>query len=186
MFERFTESARGVVIGAVTHAERLDAEQVTEEHLLLALMDTEGGRASFAFAALGIDRQRDAVAASLADARRRGGMSKAEASALADMGIDVDAIVAKVEETHGEGALGGRKSGRFRRGLLKGHRPFASGAKKAIEQSLRVAIGRGDHHIGDEHLLLALTARPGVVSDVLGEYGAGYGEVERAMFGGVK
>ncbi|MGW7413609.1 Clp protease N-terminal domain-containing protein [Streptomyces sp. NPDC054863] len=186
MFERFTDNARGVVTGAVAHAERQDAQQVTEEHLLLALLDTEGGRASFAFAALGIDRQRDAVAASLADARRRGGMSKAEASALADIGIDVDAIVSKVEEAHGEGALGGGKGGRAKWGLLKGHRPFTPGAKKIIEQSLRVALGRGDKHIGDEHLLLALTARPGVVADVLGEYGAGYGEVERAMFGGVK
>lgn len=51
-------------------------------------------------------------------------------------------------------------------------------------KSLRIAAGRGDRHIGGEHLLLALTARPGVVADVLAEHGATYEAVERVVFGG--
>lgn len=184
MFERFTENARGVVTGSLHQAERQNATHITEEHLLLALMEVEGGRAAFAFASLGIDRQREAVVDALAQARRRGGMSQAETDALADIGIDVDAIVTKVEEAHGEGALGGPpRKGWWR---PKGHRPFTTGAKKVVEQSLRVALGRGDKFIGEEHLLLALTVRPGAVAEVLAEFGAGYGEVERAMYGTAK
>ncbi|CAM5726826.1 hypothetical protein SBADM41S_09146 [Streptomyces badius] len=41
-----------------------------------------------------------------------------------------------------------------------------------LENSLRVALGRGDRFIGEEHLLLALTAKPGSVADVLAEHGA--------------
>lgn len=182
MFERFTKSARGVVKGAAGQAQRAGADSVTEEHMLLALLDQDGTRSSLAFASLGIAGHREAVARSLADARRRGGLSKADQEALAGIGIDVTEIVSKVEETHGEGAL---QSGRgARRGLLTGHRPFTPQAKAILEKSLRVALGRGDRHIGDEHLLLALTAQPGAVADVLTEYGATYTAVERALSGG--
>ncbi|GHC76679.1 peptidase [Streptomyces finlayi] len=191
MFERFTESARRTVTGAVAQAERLDHPEITEEHLLLALLDQAEGRAYFAFTALGVRDRRAEVESALADARRRGGLSKSETDALADLGIDVDAIVRRVEEAHGPGALGagaaepepaGRARGRRRRALLD-HRPFTAGAKKTLEQSLKVALGRGDKYIGEEHLLLALAVRPGVVSEVLTDFGAGYGEVERVMFG---
>ncbi|MGW0547163.1 Clp protease N-terminal domain-containing protein [Streptomyces altiplanensis] len=179
MFERFTKSARGVVKGAVTRAERADADSVTEEHLLLALLDQEGTRSSSVFTSLGIAGRREAVTRALAEARRRGGLSKADQEALAGIGIDVMEIVSKVEETHGEGAM---QAGRGpRRGLLTGRRPFTRQAKGILEKSLRVALGRGDRHIGDEHLLLALTAQPGPVADVLTEYGATYGAVERAL-----
>ncbi|MFD5103579.1 Clp protease N-terminal domain-containing protein [Streptomyces albidochromogenes] len=181
MFERFTKSARGVVKGAVVQAQRAGADAVTEEHLLLALLDQEGTRSSFAFAALGIAGRRGAVADALAHVRRRGGLSKADEEALAGIGIDVTEIVSKVEQTHGEGAM---RSGRgARRGRLTGHRPFTRQAKGVLENALRVALGRGDRHIGDEHLLLALTTQPGAVADVLTEYGATYGALERALFG---
>ncbi|MFJ6695555.1 Clp protease N-terminal domain-containing protein [Streptomyces sp. NPDC091272] len=198
MFERFTESARRTVTGAVEQAERLDSPEITEEHLLLSLLETAEGRALFALTALGVRDRREEVAQALAAARRRGGLSKAETDALADLGIDVDAIVRKVEETHGEGAMANsptgagvpdlepaRSRGRRRRKLLD-HRPFTPEAKKVLEQSLRVALGRGDKHIGEEHLLLALAVRPGVVSEVLTDFGAGYGEVERVMYGGAE
>ncbi|MFD8964482.1 Clp protease N-terminal domain-containing protein [Streptomyces sp. NPDC059568] len=181
MFERFTEGARGVVTGAVGHSERMAADSVTEEHMLLALLDQEGTRASFAFAALGIRDRRAAVEQALADARRQGGLSKADTDALADIGIDVGRIVSKVEETHGEGAMrAGETTGRPRR-WWPGHRPLAPGPKRALERSLRIAVGRGDRHIGDEHLLLALAARPGVVSEVLADHGATYTTLERTM-----
>lgn len=106
MFERFTKGARATVGGAVAHAERTGADTVSEECLLLALLDQEGGRAPFALAALGLTDRRESVEAALADARRRGGMTRADADALADIGIDLGAIVSRVEETHGEGALG--------------------------------------------------------------------------------
>ncbi|MFC5799282.1 Clp protease N-terminal domain-containing protein [Streptomyces formicae] len=192
MFERFTKDARAVVTGAVAQAERAGADSVTDEHLLLSLLDLDGGCVALAFGALGVTDRRASLESALADARRRGGMTKAETEALAGLGIDVDEVVARVEETHGVGALagGGRGSGRSGgtggtgrgRLALSGHRPFTPGAKKVIEQSLRVALGRKDRSIGAEHLLLALAARPGIVAEALAEHGATYGALERVMF----
>ncbi|MFF5769486.1 Clp protease N-terminal domain-containing protein [Streptomyces californicus] len=181
MFERFTRDARATVKGAVVRAESVGADAVTEEHLLLALLDQEGGRASFALSALGLRDRRASLDAAFTEARRRGGLTRADTDALAGLGIDVGAIVSRVEGAHGEGALATGRGGR--RWWWSGHRPFTQGAKAVLENALRVALGRGDRFIGGEHLLLALAAKPGVVADVLTEHGATYGAVHRAMYG---
>ncbi|MGC5529360.1 Clp protease N-terminal domain-containing protein [Streptomyces sp. SR-10] len=180
MFERFTRGARATVKGAVAQAERAGADSVTEEHLLLALLEQEGGRTSFAVTALGLHDRRASLDAAFAEARRRGGLTRADTDALADIGIDIGAIVSRVEGAHGEGALAAGRGGRR---WWSGHRPFTPGAKTVLENSLRVALGRGDRFIGEEHLLLALTAKPGVVADVLAEHGATYATVQRALYG---
>ncbi|MFD8710705.1 Clp protease N-terminal domain-containing protein [Streptomyces anulatus] len=180
MFERFTRGARAAVKGAVAQAERAGADSVTEEHLLLALLEQEGGRTSFAVTALGLHGRRASLDAAFAEARRRGGLTRADTDALADIGIDIGAIVSRVEGAHGEGALAAGRTGRR---WWSGHRPFTPGAKTVLENSLRVALGRGDRFIGEEHLLLALTAKPGVVADVLAEHGATYAAVQRALYG---
>lgn len=108
MFERFTKDAREVVTGSVEHSERACADSTTEEHLLLATLDQEGTRTSFAFASLGITDRRGSVENALADARRRGGLSKADEEALAGLGIDVAEIVSKGRaDARGGGAAGG-------------------------------------------------------------------------------
>ncbi|EST29320.1 Clp protease N-terminal domain-containing protein [Streptomyces niveus] len=180
MFERFTKGARAVVTGAVAEAERTASPRITDEHMLLALLDSQGTRSAFAFASLGILDRRASVEAELANARRRGGMTRADTAALAEIGIDVEQIASKVEQTHGEGAMG---AGRTAKRGWTSHKKFTPAAKKTLEQSLRVALGRGDKEISDGHILLALTARPGVVSDVLADHGGTYGAVERALFG---
>ncbi|MFE4688541.1 Clp protease N-terminal domain-containing protein [Streptomyces sp. NPDC056749] len=180
MFERFTKGARATVTGAVTHAERAQADSVTEEHLLLSLLDRRGSRASFAVAALGLVDRRASMEAALAEARRRGGLTKADTEALAGIGIDITEILARVEGVHGEGVLAGAPGNRRR---WSGRRPFTGGAKGILEKSLRIALGRRDRFIGEEHLLLALTACPGTVADALAENGATYATVERALYG---
>ncbi|MFI1179714.1 Clp protease N-terminal domain-containing protein [Streptomyces sp. NPDC020799] len=179
MFEKFTSSARAVVEGAVKHSERTGAEAVTEEHLLLSLLDAADTRASSALTALGLDRRREALEGALGEARRRGGLSRTDAQALAGLGIDVAEIVARVEGTHGRGALATLR--RPRRWRPAGHRPFTRDAKAVLERSLRAALARRERHIGDEHILLALATGPGVVADILTEYGASLPEVERAL-----
>ncbi|MGV9563973.1 Clp protease N-terminal domain-containing protein [Streptomyces sp. NPDC003480] len=181
MFERFTKDARAVVAGAVGHCERAGEERVDEAHLLLALLDREGSRAAFALASLGLAGRRDAVERDLAEARRRGGLSRADADALAGLGIDLTEIVSRVEEAHGEGALTASRRGGMRR---MGRRPFTRGVKDLLTRSLRTALAHGDRHIGDEHLLLALTIRPGVPSEVLADHGVTYTGVERVLWGG--
>ncbi|MDT0494592.1 Clp protease N-terminal domain-containing protein [Streptomyces griseus] len=180
MFERFTRGARANVKGAVAEAERVGAGSVTEEHLFLALLDQKGDRASFAVASLGLLRRRASLEASFAEARRRGGLTKAETDALAGIGIDVGAIVDRVEGAHGEGALAADRSSRR---WWSGHRAFTPGAKSILEKSLRIALGRGDRFIGQEHLLLALTATPGTVADTLAEHGVTHTAVHHALYG---
>ncbi|MCK8677389.1 Clp protease N-terminal domain-containing protein [Streptomyces lichenis] len=183
MFERFTEAARTVVKAAVERAERAGAGSVTEEHLLLALLDLEGTPSAAALDRLGVAARRDQVVAALAEAARRAGLTRADAEALAGLGIDVAEIVSRVEAVHGTGALRGDR--RVRRRLGGGGR-LTTEAKGVLERSLRVALGRGDRYIGDEHLLLALAARPGPVADVLAEQGATYGALERALAKGAE
>ncbi|MGW4836007.1 Clp protease N-terminal domain-containing protein [Streptomyces globisporus] len=180
MFERFTRGARATVKGAVAQAERAGASSVTEEHLLLALLEQEGGRVAFAVTALGLHDRRASLDAAFAEARRRGGLTKADTDALAGIGIDLGAIVSRVEGAHGEGALDADRRGRR---WWSGRRPFTPGAKTVLENALRVALGRGDRFIGEEHLLLALTAKPGVVADVLAGHGATCTAVQRALYG---
>lgn len=184
MFERFTKDARAVVLGAVDHAERARAGEVTEEHLLLSLLDRKASRASFALAALGLDagERRDSVERALAEARRRGGLSRADTDALSGLGIDLSQIVSRVEEAHGAGALESGGGGRRRR-RLSGHRPFTRDAKDVLTRSLRTAHAHRDRHIGDEHLLLALTTRPGVPAEVLADHGVTYEALERVLYG---
>jgi ATP-dependent Clp protease ATP-binding subunit ClpA len=165
MFERFTDSARGVVRGAVGKGE--DAGAVAPEHLLLALLERPGtGTAVLA----DLDVDRDAVAEAVRERHRRGGLSRADAEALADLGIDVDAVVAAVEREHGPGAMapsGGRR--RF-------HTPFTAEAKRVLEQSLREALDLRDKHIGDEHILLAL-----LVLGAEAEVGVSYTDVRARL-----
>ncbi|MEU0332579.1 Clp protease N-terminal domain-containing protein [Streptomyces sp. NPDC006193] len=181
MFERFTRDAREVVRGAVEHCSRAGSPSVGPEHLLQALLDREGSRASFALAALGLAERRESVRAALAEARRRAGLSRAEADALAGLGIDVAEIVSRVEEVHGAGAMSGDGE---ERGRWPGRGPrFGRGTKDVLEQSLRVALAHRDRHIGDEHLLLALTALRGVTAEVLADHGVTYASVTRVLYG---
>lgn len=184
MFERFRQDARDTVVGAVAEARRTGADTVTEEHLLLALL----GRG--ALDPLGVDRA--AMAADLAAARRRGGMSRADEAALAGLGIDLTAIVSRVEEAHGEGVLAAAaprrrtlgsslRSALGRPELKSRHVPFAQGAKKALEKSLRISLGRHDGHIATLHLLLALLSLPGTAAEVLADHGVTYAAAEAAL-----
>ncbi|MET9606290.1 Clp protease N-terminal domain-containing protein [Streptomyces sp. NPDC006512] len=184
MFERFTRDARDAVSGAVAEARQAGAATVAEEHLLLSLL-TRG-----ALDPLGVDRE--AVTAALAESRRRGGMSRADEEALAGLGIDLGAIVSRFEETHGAGALsapaprrktlaGSLRSALGRPAPEQRHVPFTGGAKKVLEQSLRISMGRKDRHIGTLHLLLALLSRPGTVAEVLADHGVTYATAERGL-----
>ncbi|MEU6401251.1 Clp protease N-terminal domain-containing protein [Streptomyces sp. NPDC046985] len=180
MFERFTQDARSVVRGAVGHAEDSGARVVDAEHLLLALLDREASRASFALAALGLDRHKDAVRGELRAARRRAGLSRAETDALAGLGIDVSEIVSRVEEAHGVGAMSGDRPGK---GWWTGRRAFGRGAKETLEGALRAAVSLHDRHIGDEHILLALTARPGLPAEILADHGVTHAALTRVLHG---
>ncbi|OIJ67008.1 Clp protease N-terminal domain-containing protein [Streptomyces mangrovisoli] len=182
MFERFTKDARAVVDGAMQHAERAGAPALDAEHLLLAVLDREGSRASFALAALGLADRKDSVARAVTESRRRAGLSRAEADALAGLGIDVLEIVSRIEEAHGVGAMSGDHADQG--GRTFGRRSFSRSAKHVLERAVRQAVARRDRHVGDEHLLLALTVLPGVPAEVLADHGVTHESLTRVLGAG--
>ena len=92
-------------------------------------------------------------------------MGAEDAAALRTIGIDLDAVLARIEESFGPEALRAQapepKRGLLRRGRRgRRGRPsvlrFTPRAKKILGLALREAIRLGDNAIGSEHLLLGL------------------------------
>ncbi|HEY2059862.1 MAG TPA: Clp protease N-terminal domain-containing protein [Amycolatopsis sp.] len=174
MFERFTIDARMAVVEAQIVARELGSREISPQDVFAGLARTENGDARRLLEQLGVSQAE--LLAELERIRRRGGISDADVEALTEFGIDVDQIVERIEQTHGEGALaGGGKRGR------RGHIPFTGEAKKTLELSLREAVKLGDKHLGQEHMLLALVQQKGAVADLLAARGVDYLSVRRAV-----
>jgi ATP-dependent Clp protease ATP-binding subunit ClpA len=161
MFERFTDQARDVVIHAREEARRLGHDYIGTEHLLLALLDPSGGATAAVLADAGVDAAvvRDAVRRHLAQPRTP--LTAEDAEVLKSIGIDLERVLGRLEETLGAGAL--TPSTRRRRRLFRrrppvrgGHVPFTARAKKVLELSLREALALRHGYIGSEHILLGL------------------------------
>ena len=142
MFERFTDEARQVVVGAQEEARRLRADQVSPVHLLLALAggDGPGGRL---LQAAGLDADR------LRAAARRSG-DPLDADALAALGVDLEQVRAAAEAAFGPGALDPPPTG--------GHISFAGGSKRSLEEALRSAVRRRSRRLDSGHLLAGVLA----------------------------
>ncbi|MBT8224014.1 MAG: Clp protease [Dactylosporangium sp.] len=174
MFERFTDQARSVIVSAQDQAARLHHRHIGTEHLLLALLITgDVARTVLTEAGVDTERVRDDVKRHL----RTGFdvLGAADAEALRSIGIDLDAVRAKVEETFGpnvfEVQAQPRRRWPFGRRLAR-HRPFTPRARKALELSLREALHLKHNYIGTEHLLLGLLReRGGLAARILAEQG---------------
>jgi ATP-dependent Clp protease ATP-binding subunit ClpA len=191
MFERFTDPARGALREAQQEAMELRHGYLGTEHLLLGLIRQGHGAAARALGQLGVDPEtvRDDVIREIG----RGpmpGPSERDAEALRAIGIDVDEVRRRVEETFGPGALDLAKQGRKRRrgrcdqppARSGGRLPFTPRAKKVLELSLREAIRLGHSSIGTEHILLAIVREGrGVAAEILFARGAGCPAVEGAV-----
>jgi len=159
MFERFTQAARQVVVGAQAEARALHHGHIGTEHLLLGLLDA-GGAAAAALAEAGLTPESVRAAIQRLVAARS--LGEQDADALRQIGIDLDAVRAKVEESFGPGALQSSVGGkRRRRGPGAGHIPFTPRAKKVLELSLREALRLKHNTIGSEHILLGLLREGG-------------------------
>lgn len=149
MFERFTDEARQTVIAAADEAHQLGHDFIGTEHQLLGILRVQHGLASEVLHAAGVsyDDVRRSVMVMLALA--------VDDDALAVIGIDADKVRAAAEASFGPGALE-RAVGRHRHGKRKCGTPFTGRAKKVLELSLREALNVNEHHVGTEHLLLAI------------------------------
>lgn len=193
MFERFTDSARAAVVGAQTEARGLGHGWIGTEHLLLAVVRDPDRPVARQLAGLGLthDRLHAEVVTILCGHHDDG-------SALRDLGIDLDAVRARVEEQFGPGALDrqpapGRKG---RRGLLRrrprparkdcgGHIPFSRSAKKGLEMALRESVGLGSREILVEHLVLGLMRAEGLATTLVTRLGVAPADVRREVLDGL-
>ena len=130
MFERFTRDAELVVLGALGATQRLGAEQVEPEHLLLALAE---GRtpAARAIAEAGLDD--DAITAAI------------EADLVAM--LEVVGVPASVVDAIPAAPRVDRPD-------------FGVHARRALEQAMREAIRRDERRLGPEHVLLGVLHAP--------------------------
>lgn len=157
MFERFTEPARRVVVLAQEDARSRADGRIATEHLLLGVCRVRDGAGAALLAERGVD-----AATVESDLEAMRAPAPTDRDALASLGIDLDEVRGRVEETFGPGALentraaGRARWGRGRGARLWGHIPFDAQAKKVLELSLREAVRAGSRSLGTEHVLLGL------------------------------
>ena len=173
MFERFTQGARSAVTGAQIRARELGHRVIGTEHVLLALVEEEGGTVAAILCGLGVDGEavRSAIVRHVGERTGEPGPDRdaEDAAALKAIGIDLDAVRAAIEENFGAGALRLPRPAPKKRGLFgrfhhshadaprpRGHIPFSPRAKKTLELSLREAIRLKHNFIAPEHILLGI------------------------------
>ena len=155
MFERFTQQARAVVVGAQEQSRRLGHDHIGTEHLLLGLLVPAAGPTAALLRDAGVDEQ--ALRGAVRRPAPRPPLTAEDADALAAIGIDVERILHRLGQPvdGDDSSPRGRRRGLWRR-TAREHRPFTRRAKKVLELSLREAIQLKHRQIGTEHLLLGL------------------------------
>jgi ATP-dependent Clp protease ATP-binding subunit ClpA len=135
MFERFSSAARWSIIRAQEEAAKLGATSVGPEHLLLGIATLTDSGASVVLAEAGItpDGVRQAI-------------ETADAEALATIGISLDVVRKKVQQTMG--------SNGWSHPLSDGELPFAEAGKDALKATLDEARRLRHRVIRAEHILL--------------------------------
>jgi ATP-dependent Clp protease ATP-binding subunit ClpA len=174
MFNQFARAARLAVLEAVREAEAGRASSVTDEHLLLALVNQEATTSSDWLRTAGVTASK--VDAAFREAERKAGLTDADAARLlAELGIDLDEVVGRVEQALGENVLAGPA------GPRRNRVPFAPSAKDVLRGALDQARSLRQKALRDEHLLLALAADDGVAGQLLAAHGLGYLDVRARL-----
>jgi ATP-dependent Clp protease ATP-binding subunit ClpA len=157
MFERFTDQARKVVSLALAKAKEQGDDQIRPVHMLYGVAAADGVAAR-ALTALGVD-----TAAVDRELARAGGAARAaddaaggDAEALAAIGIDLDEIRRKVEDSFGPGALDRVPLTPKGSPNWTGRLPLSDQAKLSLALSLREARALHHNYVGTEHVLLGL------------------------------
>jgi ATP-dependent Clp protease ATP-binding subunit ClpA len=169
MFERFTQAARDVVASARAEARQLSHNYIGTEHLLLGILAQPSGAAVDALRACDLDllSARREVARMVGTASFT--LGDDEAQALSAIGIDLDAVRAKLEHSFGDGVLDAESTAPTieRTPAWAGMR-FTRRAKKSLELALREARHLRHNFLGPEHLLLGLIREAdGIAAQIL-------------------
>jgi ATP-dependent Clp protease ATP-binding subunit ClpA len=173
MFERFTDRARKVVVLARGKAIERGDDQIRPVHLLYGLAAADGV-AGRVLTALGVDAaavEREiertgsagsgapgalGVGASAGPRGPRDEAADGDAEALAAIGIDLDEIRRKIEDSFGPGAL--ERVPVTPRGPLNwtGRLPLNDQAKMSLALAVKEVQALHHNYMGTEHLLLGL------------------------------
>ncbi len=106
MFERFTPDARAVIKNAAEHASRLGHRYVGGEHVLLAAVSTDQpASAVFYVHGLTPERVEGEIVRRVGLGAGAGLFAGLDRDALASIGIDIDAVRARIESSFGPQAL---------------------------------------------------------------------------------
>jgi hypothetical protein len=106
MFERFTPEARNIVVGAQQQARRLGHRYVGCEHLLLAVTAADApASAVLRDHGLTPDRVTDVILQHVGLGAGAGLFTGLDRDALATIGVDLDAVRARIEASFGPEAL---------------------------------------------------------------------------------
>ena len=132
MFERFTPETRTVVIHAQQHARRLGHRYIGCEHILLALAST-GQPASAVLRERGItpEHVEEEIVRRIGLGAGAGLFGDLDPDALSAIGIDLDAVRARIEASFGPEALT-----QAARAVHRGPRPSWLNPRRAIPASL--------------------------------------------------
>lgn len=187
MFERFDADGRALVVAAQEEARGLRHDWIGTEHLLLGVLRSSGSQAAEELGRAGVNPNllREQI-------RRRVGPG--DADALRAIGIDLEAVVASVEQAFGPGALDpARHRGRRRRRCrarfiaVPGAAPFTPRAKKVLELALRHALRLRSDRITPDHVVLGLlTEGQGLAAEVLVQNGVDLRHLQARIEEGLK
>ncbi len=149
IFVRYRKDAHRTLEIARLEAQGLHHNYIGTEHLLLALTVKDFGVASRALAECGITEPalKKQVIRELEDESER--FTETDADALAAVGIDLQEVRRRVEETFGASALDVRPP-------CPTGTPFTDKAMRALRATPQHARRLGHRQVGPEHLLLAL------------------------------
>jgi len=145
MLERFTRSARAVVVGAQSLAQRAGAPEVRPAHVLEALVESDAVLAMKVLAGLGAPGEEVRRVVRGLNSTYSDGLDAEDAEALKLLGIDLEAVLNRIDGDLSDGGP-----------VPRGHKRFARASKKVLGLSLREALHLGDNFIGTEHILLGL------------------------------
>jgi ATP-dependent Clp protease ATP-binding subunit ClpA len=192
MFERFTPTARAVVVDAQEECRRLRHQYIGTEHLLLALLrHGEGAVAVLRDVGVTAELVEADIDRHLGNAP--GSLGEDDAAALRSIGIDLDEVRARVEENFGPVLLtpppeerrrwfGLRRSRKAHGEHVGGHIHFAPRSKQVLELSLREAVRLKHKEIGAEHILLGLLREErGLGARILADAGVDFADLRHRI-----
>ena len=151
MFERLTDRARTSIALAQESAVGFGHSYIGCEHLLLGLVREGTGVAAVVLEPHGIDE--GAVRASIVEMVGETTSTVTDGDALASLGIDLDEVRRRLEESFGPNAL-----------PSPDRPPFTPRARDALERTVRESEALFHGYVGTEHVLLSLLHDDGNVA----------------------